>query len=274
MNNRTSLSPNLCAVTDEMAFSLRWPQPGPPGTPVAGQWQAEPRRRPWQIVYWAMFGLLWTAAAGLLAGAYGPRGCPCVFTLDGGHGPGRRPARLPAWHRRHRPRGHGHGPGTGVDGLLVRRVIGLPGDRVTCCDSAGRVTVDSRALAEDCLARGTASDRAKFAVTVSPGRALVMGDNRAIAFDSREWGPLAISDISGRVIEVLGSRGSTLARTPATFTADGLAPDDHCLPFPLVMAGLAVIAVLAAIVQGAAGAVIWAVRRQRRPRQPPGQTTW
>lgn len=111
-------------------------------------------------------------------------------------------------------------------------------------------------------------------MTVSPGQAWVMGDNRAVAVDSRERGPLAISDISGRVIEVLGSRGSTLVRTPATFTADGLAPGDHRLPFPLVMVGLAVIAVLAAIVQGTAGAVIWVVRRRRRPRQQPGQTTW
>ena len=59
-----------------------------------------------------------------------------------------------------------------------------------------------------------------------------MGDNRAIAVDSRNRGPLAMSDISGRVIEVPGSRGGTLIRTPATFTADGLAPSDHRLPLP------------------------------------------
>jgi signal peptidase I len=274
MNNRTSLSPILFTVTDEMAFSLRWPQPGPPGTPVAGQRPAQPRRRRRQILYWASFGLLWAAAAGLLAGAFMTLGVArasspsMADTVQAGD--------LLAYQR-----------GTdgivrgdvvmvrvpGVDGPLARRVIGLPGDRVTCCDSAGRVTVDGKALAEDYLARGTAPNRAKLAVTVSPGQAWVMGDNRAIAVDSREWGPLPISDISGRVIEILGSRGSTLVRTPATFTADGLAPDGHRLPFPLVMAGLAPIAVLAAIVQGTAGAVIWAVRRRRRTRQQPGQTT-
>jgi len=101
-----------------------------------------------------------------------------------------------------------------------------------------------------------------------------MGDNRAIAVDSREWGPLAISDISGRVVEVVGSRGITLMQTPAAFTAAGLAPDDHRFPAPLVMPGLALIAALAAIVQGTVGAVIWAAHRRRRPRQQPGQTTW
>jgi hypothetical protein len=100
-----------------------------------------------------------------------------------------------------------------------------------------------------------------------------MGDNRAIAIDSRTWGPLPESDISGRVIEVIGSRGASLVRTPATFTADGLAPGDHRLPLPLVITGLAAIAALAAIVQATAGGIVWAVR-QSRPRQQPERPTW
>lgn len=105
------------------------------------------------------------------------------------------------------------------------------------CSQSRRAVV----LAEDYLAQGTAPSLVTFAVTVSPGKAWVMGDNRGLAIDSREWGPLAIGDVSGRVIEALGSRGSTLVRVPATFTADGLARDGHRLPFPLVMAGLALI---------------------------------
>ena len=31
---------------------------------------------------------------------------------------------------------------------FVKRVIGLPGERITCCDASGRVTVDGSALDE------------------------------------------------------------------------------------------------------------------------------
>jgi signal peptidase I len=158
-------------------------------------------------------------------------------------------------------------------GLLVRRVIGLPGDRVTCCDSAGRVTVDGQALVEDYLGPGIAPSSNTFATTVSTGHVWVMGDDRSAAYDSRVWGPLPMSEIVGRVIEVAGSRGDTQLRTPTTFTTDGLAPADHRLPVPFVLLGLALFAVVAVIVQGTIGIIVWAVRR-RKLRPQPQQMAW
>ncbi len=70
-------------------------------------------------------------------------------------------------------------------GYLVKRLVGLPGDRVACCDGQGRVTVNGAPLNEPYLARGTAPSVQRFDVTVPRGRIWVMGDNRANSGDSR-----------------------------------------------------------------------------------------
>jgi signal peptidase I len=53
--------------------------------------------------------------------------------------------------------------------LVVKRVIGLPGDRVACCDSRGRITVDGRALDETYLYPGDPPSRARFSVRSGRG---------------------------------------------------------------------------------------------------------
>lgn len=161
-------------------------------------------------------------------------------------------------------------------GLLVRRVIGLPGDRVMCCNSDGWIEVDGKTLIEDYLPFSYTSSPSKqpFSVTLGAGQMWVMGDNRAIAVDSRSWGPLPMTDIAGRVVQVSGPGGSTLVKTPETFIAAGLAPPDHRAPLPLALIIGAVAALLALIVQGTVGTVRWAVLRGRRKRLlPPPPTT-
>lgn len=68
----------------------------------------------------------------------------------------------------------------------LKRVIGLAGDRVTCCDEQGRVVVNGVALDEPYLAPG-GTDDVRFDVIV-PARAMwVMGDNRPESSDSRAY---------------------------------------------------------------------------------------
>ena len=77
--------------------------------------------------------------------------------------------------------GFGH-PGD----ILIKRVIGLPGDKVACCDAQGRVTVNGVPLTEQTyLYPGDAPSEIRFNVVVQPGRLWVMGDHRLISDDSR-----------------------------------------------------------------------------------------
>jgi signal peptidase I len=69
---------------------------------------------------------------------------------------------------------------------FIKRVIGIPGDHVACCDSKGRVTVNGVALNEPYLYPGNAPSDTTFSIVVPPGRLWVMGDHRAASADSRE----------------------------------------------------------------------------------------
>ena len=71
-------------------------------------------------------------------------------------------------------------------GHLVKRVIGVGGDRVVCCDAKGRITVNGKALDEKAyLPKGTAPSQIKFDSTVPKEHLWMMGDNRAFSYDSR-----------------------------------------------------------------------------------------
>jgi signal peptidase I len=77
--------------------------------------------------------------------------------------------------------GFGH-PGD----ILIKRVIGLPGDKVACCDAQGRVTVNGVPLTErSYLYPGDTPSEIRFNPVVPPGRLWVMGDHRLISDDSR-----------------------------------------------------------------------------------------
>jgi signal peptidase I len=77
--------------------------------------------------------------------------------------------------------GFGH-PGD----ILIKRVIGLPGDHVACCDAQDRVTVNGVPLNEKSyLYPGDVPSESRFSITVQPGRLWVMGDHRLISDDSR-----------------------------------------------------------------------------------------
>ena len=71
------------------------------------------------------------------------------------------------------------------EGHLIKRIIGMPGDRVECCDANGRLTVNGVAIEEPYVKPGQEPSEKPFAVVVPAGRVWVMGDNRGDSSDSR-----------------------------------------------------------------------------------------
>jgi signal peptidase I len=69
---------------------------------------------------------------------------------------------------------------------LVKRVIGVGGDHVRCCDAKGRIRVNGTPLDESAyLPPGVQPSTQEFNVRVPPEELWVMGDNRPESADSR-----------------------------------------------------------------------------------------
>jgi signal peptidase I len=71
-------------------------------------------------------------------------------------------------------------------GHLIKRIVGMPGDKVACCDERGRLLVNGQPLEETSyLYPGDAPSQMEFQVTVPAGKVFVMGDHRSASGDSR-----------------------------------------------------------------------------------------
>ncbi|GAA4284934.1 hypothetical protein GCM10022261_24650 [Brevibacterium daeguense] len=82
---------------------------------------------------------------------------------------------------------------------LIKRVVGVGGDTVECCDDQGRILVNGEPIDEPYLAPGAEASSTSFQVTVPDGHYWVMGDNRPNSLDSRynvdsEGGPYVPED--------------------------------------------------------------------------------
>jgi signal peptidase I len=74
---------------------------------------------------------------------------------------------------------------------FIKRIIGVPGDNVVCCDPQHRLTINGVSLDEPYIYRnadGTQDPAADtdFNITVPAGRLWVMGDHRSASGDSLE----------------------------------------------------------------------------------------
>ncbi len=82
----------------------------------------------------------------------------------------------------------------------VKRIIGLPGDTVDLRD--GKVVVNGKVLDEPYAFGQTQvrSGQVRFPFRVPQGQIFVLGDNRPVSGDSREWGTVPDENIIGKVM--------------------------------------------------------------------------
>jgi signal peptidase I len=95
---------------------------------------------------------------------------------------------------------------------FIKRVIGLPGDKVACCDAKGRITVNGEPIDEPYLFEnspeipptpGQCGSRRFAEVVVPADNMFVMGDHRSVSLDARCQGPVPIENIIGRAFVIV-----------------------------------------------------------------------
>ncbi|TLM72430.1 signal peptidase I [Pseudarthrobacter sp. NamB4] len=114
---------------------------------------------------------------------------------------------------------------------LVKRVIGLPGDHVVCCDTGGKLTINGTAIDETYVNPAEVPQIRNFDVVVPEGKVWVMGDNRNHSADSRahmdsDGGFIDLDDLEGKAAVIAWplNRITTLDNHPDVFRNVPAAP--------------------------------------------------
>ncbi|KUO17903.1 signal peptidase I [Streptomyces dysideae] len=128
--------------------------------------------------------------------------------------------------------------GTGYFGEAdyIKRVVGVGGDHVVCCDREGRIQVNGRSVDESTfLYPGDSPSTVPFDVSVPDGTLFVLGDHRGRSSDSRDHlgspggGMIPVDDVIGRADWIVWPtahltrlhRSGAYARVPSADGAHG-----------------------------------------------------
>lgn len=119
---------------------------------------------------------------------------------------------------------------------LVKRVVGLPGDRVVCCDDDGKLNINGYAVDESSFLRqnGQGADNVRFKVVVPADSIFVLGDNRYRSGDSSRHPTgqdafVPLESVTGRAFAVVWPAGNAhVLHIPSAYddVPDGGAPPD------------------------------------------------
>ncbi|WP_137993103.1 signal peptidase I [Streptomyces vilmorinianum] len=137
---------------------------------------------------------------------------------------------------------------------MVKRVVGVGGDTVACCDADGRLTVDGKAIQEPYTQPGVPASGQEFSATVPEGNLFLLGDERLGSLDSRVHlqeagqGSVPRSAVTARV-DAVAWPDSALLERPTSFEA---LPGGVSRPGPVQALFSAIVAGCVLILAGAA----------------------
>jgi signal peptidase I len=92
---------------------------------------------------------------------------------------------------------------------LVKRTIGVAGDKVECCSKSEKLMINGVEIDEPYIFAGNTPSDTKFNVTVPAGKIWVMGDHRGASADSRfhqddiNNGMVPLSKVTGKVVGII-----------------------------------------------------------------------
>jgi len=92
---------------------------------------------------------------------------------------------------------------------LVKRVIGVAGDKVECCSKGKKLMINGVEIDEPYIFAGNTASDTNFNVTVPAGKVWVMGDHRGASADSRfhqddiNNGMVPTAKITGKVLGII-----------------------------------------------------------------------
>ncbi|WP_030623578.1 signal peptidase I [Streptomyces sclerotialus] len=151
---------------------------------------------------------------------------------------------------------------------MVKRVVGVGGDKVACCDAGGKLTVNGKPVEEPYLQGDGPASPVGFKAEVPKGQLFLLGDHRSDSMDSRvhltdrDNGAVPRSAVDARVDANAWPVGSFgMLERPSGFS--GL-PGGISQPGPLRPIMAAIVAGAVLILGGAAYGPI--VNRRRRAR--------
>jgi signal peptidase I len=89
----------------------------------------------------------------------------------------------------------------GAGGTFVKRLVGLPGERLELRSENGlsHVYIDGRKLPEPYIGPNRRDARGPETFRIPQGQYFMMGDNRSQSCDSREWGTVPRANLIGKV---------------------------------------------------------------------------
>ena len=89
----------------------------------------------------------------------------------------------------------------GAGGTFVKRLVGLPGERLELRSERGLsyVYIDGKKLNEPYIRAGRRDARGPETFQIPEGQYFFMGDNRSQSCDSREWGTVPRDNLIGKV---------------------------------------------------------------------------